>query len=422
MDRIQTRSVVQLRLGTLALLALVGLGFALRLYRLDAQSLWLDEGGTWAEVTRQSWGFLLADLMRPTAAYPLYHLLLKGWIAIVGDSEWALRLPSALAGTALVLVTVLAATEVHRHGKNARYRLILPTLLAAISPYALWHAQDAKVYSLLMLVVALMLWAGLRYCRLQIANYRLRWRSLALVLAISVVSLFVHRLALLPAAGLLLALGITAGRTRPTIRTRFEAPGYWTVPRLVALALFGGALASGVLGVAGLAGSVAPNGWQESGHSAASPLQSVWLNLQHFILDRGDIGGLFGLPLVVWMLPGLLLTVWGFVLLLRDTWRGNLPATLVLCMFAVPLLLFAAALIRTPVYEARYAAVAFPAWLLMCAWPVLQNKEQRTENREQRTENREQRTENRKQKNREQRTENREQRTNDFMADQALRL
>src|SRR6266576_1854084 len=78
-----------------------------RLYRLDAQSLWLDEGGTWSEVTGRTgkgWLALLGELFRKDAAYPLYHILLKAWVTVAGDSEWALRFPSALAGAATVLV------------------------------------------------------------------------------------------------------------------------------------------------------------------------------------------------------------------------------------------------------------------------------------------------------------------------------
>src|SRR5436309_4123915 len=88
-------------------LLLFVIGLALRLYRLGTQSLWLDEGGTWAEVsgrTGKGWSALLGELFSQDAAYPLYHVLLKAWIALAGDSEWALRFPSALAGAATVLV------------------------------------------------------------------------------------------------------------------------------------------------------------------------------------------------------------------------------------------------------------------------------------------------------------------------------
>ena len=332
--------------GTLATLGILLFGLVLRLYRLDAQSLWLDEGGTWSEVTRQSWQFLLADLFRPTAAYPLYHLLVKGWVTLAGDSEWALRLPSALAGAGMVAIIALAARQMGQ-------KPLVAALLAACSPYALWHAQDAKAYSLLMLVVALLLWLGLRTHSSSSPKPQAPSLKLLVILGtLIIISLFVHRLALLPVAGLLLALAIIGGRSH---QTRF------------ALIAGVGATGAGVLGVAGLARSVAANGWQESGHSAASPWQSIWLNLQHFILDRGDIGGFAGVPLVVWMLPGLLLTIWGLALLMRDAWRGDAAATIVASMFVTPLLLFAVALAFTPVYEARYAAVAFPAWVLVVA-------------------------------------------------------
>src|SRR5581483_7790592 len=98
----------------LASALLFAAGLALRVYRLGAQSLWLDEGGTWAEVTGQGWAKLLADLWSTNAAYPLYHLLLKGWVALVGDSEWALRFPSALSGAVAVVAIFFAALELER--------------------------------------------------------------------------------------------------------------------------------------------------------------------------------------------------------------------------------------------------------------------------------------------------------------------
>src|SRR3954451_11201452 len=90
------------------------IGLALRLYRLGAQSLWLDEGGTWVEVTGRTgkgWLALLGVLFSKDAAYPLYHILLKAWVTLAGDSEWALRFPSALAGAVTVTVLYYAALE-----------------------------------------------------------------------------------------------------------------------------------------------------------------------------------------------------------------------------------------------------------------------------------------------------------------------
>src|SRR5438093_1079262 len=88
------------------------LALAARLYQLGAQSLWLDEGSTWMQVTGKGWLALLGELFSKDAAYPLYHLLLKGWIGLAGDSEWALRFPSALAGAAATVAVFLAADEI----------------------------------------------------------------------------------------------------------------------------------------------------------------------------------------------------------------------------------------------------------------------------------------------------------------------
>lgn len=353
------------------------LACALRLYRLGAQSLWLDEGSTWAEVTRRGWGALLADLLQPTAAYPLYHLLLKGWIGLAGDSEWALRFPSALAGAlAVVAMYMLALQSAECRAQSASGRRTndegrttlavnlpssfflhpsscIPPLLFACAPFALWHAQDAKVYSMVMLVAALLMLAVLRALR------HGTWRAWLLAGGLALVALLIHRLMLLPLAGLALACALALQHGRM---------------RMIAGAL---ALVLGAAGAYGLASAVVTNGWQESGHVAAGPLLGLWLTFVHFSLDRGDIGGFLGLPLLVWLAPFLVLTLWGAALLLRDTWRGNTAAMVVLCAFAVPLLLFAVALAFAPIYESRYATVAFPAWIMILARPFLDDGQDR---------------------------------------------
>ena len=91
-------------------IGLVVVALALRLYRLDAQSLWLDEGSTW-QLIGLPWAWQFTDLFNSAAAYPLYHVLLKAWVALFGASEFALRLPSALAGAAAVGAIYWAGRE-----------------------------------------------------------------------------------------------------------------------------------------------------------------------------------------------------------------------------------------------------------------------------------------------------------------------
>jgi mannosyltransferase len=387
------RSVARRHTLAIRCILLFGAALLIRLYRLGSQSLWLDEGGTWAEATGKRWPALLAELWGRDAAYPLYHVLLKGWVGLAGDSEWALRLPSALAGAAAVVAVYLAAAE--RPTTNDQrpttndeaINLQPPTpnpqplvsyplvaaLLFAISPFALWYAQDAKVYSLLMLVVAIELWALLR-------ALRRGGRAWLLLLAVALVSVFVHRLALLAAAGAALAYLIvwptddrrTTNDQRPTTTNRNPQPPTPNphhpspAPR-IAFGLLTATIAA--VGVLGIAAGFSNESRGIGGHIPAGPLEGLWLSLAHFSADRGDVSGMLGLPLVVWMLPCIVLTFWGLGRLLRDVAGRDTAAIVILCMFAAPLILLAAALAITPVYEARYATIAFPAWVLIVAYP-----------------------------------------------------
>jgi 4-amino-4-deoxy-L-arabinose transferase-like glycosyltransferase len=120
----------------------------LRLFRLGHQSLWVDESFSWAsaEIGR-AWttAHLLEDVHGP-----LYSLLLHMWGGVAGDSEWALRLPSALLGVALV--AAIAALAKRWLGPETE---IPSAWLAAGSPFLVWYGQEARNYTLVMLCATL---------------------------------------------------------------------------------------------------------------------------------------------------------------------------------------------------------------------------------------------------------------------------
>jgi mannosyltransferase len=112
---------------------------ALRLYHLDAQSLWNDEGTSVALAQRD-----LATIARH-ASYdihpPLYYFLLHGWVALVGTSEVAVRSLSVVAGVALVAgVWALARRLV---GPVAA---LAAAALAAAAPFQVYYSQEARMY------------------------------------------------------------------------------------------------------------------------------------------------------------------------------------------------------------------------------------------------------------------------------------
>ncbi len=126
--------------------AIVALAFLLRLYRLDGQEIWIDEAFSFYVATTRE--MLRALLIEHTP--PLYYLLLRGWVAVAGSSESALRLLSALAGTLFVAAIIWAGRE-----------LVAPAvglwtgLMAAVAPIHIYYSQEARAYALLTFALAL---------------------------------------------------------------------------------------------------------------------------------------------------------------------------------------------------------------------------------------------------------------------------
>src|SRR5271165_6592175 len=90
------RRIIEPGWRNIALLSIVVIGTWLRFRNLSA-SIWLDEAESW----RQSKGSL-ADLISATAEDnypPLHNLILFAFMKLSGtDTEWVLRMPSALLG------------------------------------------------------------------------------------------------------------------------------------------------------------------------------------------------------------------------------------------------------------------------------------------------------------------------------------
>lgn len=347
-----------------AMLGLFLVALLPRVFGLDAQSLWLDEGSTWQTI-RQSWGRLLLELGSPVSAYPLYHLLLKGWVGLFGDSEWALRLPSALAGAGAVVAICFAAAELQAGTIHTSRRFVFPlvaALLLLTSPFALWYAQEAKVYSLLLMVSTLFLWSLLRVLR---HHTRRAWFIFG---ALALTSVFVHRLAVL----LLIAAWASYLLTTSDRKPRSVVRGQWALLALASLVV----VAAMVLGLRG-------DKSETGAYIPANPLQALWLTFARFSVDRwpGDLRWW-------WLVPWIGLALWGFGFWILDfrLWirsvsskyqKPSLSITkhpeasaILFCFVIIPLVLFLTQLTFTRVYEARYLIVIYPAWVLLLAYPV----------------------------------------------------
>lgn len=115
-----------------------------RLFRLGQPSLWIDESLTWlsAGIGRP---FGSAELFENLHG-PLYVAVLHAWGGLAGDSEFALRLPSAVFGALTVpAMAWLAARWLGRETAAPA------AWLAAGSPFLVWYSQEARNYALLLL-------------------------------------------------------------------------------------------------------------------------------------------------------------------------------------------------------------------------------------------------------------------------------
>lgn len=129
-------------LPKITVILLLWIGFALRLYRLGAESLWYDE-----TVSAFLAGLPPLDLIGHTSRDihpPGYYLLLHFWQALAGSSEFALAFFSLGFG----LLLIAATHRLARHLTGSRAIPLTATLLVALSPYHVWYAQEVRMYTL----------------------------------------------------------------------------------------------------------------------------------------------------------------------------------------------------------------------------------------------------------------------------------
>ena len=130
------------QLASLLMLAVLLLAAAARFHRLDAQSLWYDEGITAAHSARSLTE--LIPLLQVNVHTPAYFVLLAGWTDVAGDSEFALRLPSALFS--ILSVALAYALGARLYGRLAG---VAAAALVALNSFSIGYAQEARMYAML---------------------------------------------------------------------------------------------------------------------------------------------------------------------------------------------------------------------------------------------------------------------------------
>jgi mannosyltransferase len=136
-----------------SVLGLLLLAFAIRVLTLTNQSLWRDEVDALRFATAP-WAELLRTFSLPGWNGPLYFALLRGWIALSGHTELAMRYSSLMWGVlAIPLAHVLARRLASPHVALGCAGLF------ALSPYFIWYSQEVKMYTLVLALATLAIYA-----------------------------------------------------------------------------------------------------------------------------------------------------------------------------------------------------------------------------------------------------------------------
>jgi mannosyltransferase len=144
-----------------ALLFAIVLGaLGLRLFELGVESIWIDE---WSSVVlaRSDVTNILRDRSQSVNP-PLYFLLLHFWTRVFGDSELAIRMPSVVCGAIAVVLGFVVGRDLF-----SRFVGIVTAALLAVSLFHIQHSQDARGYTLMVMLTLLSMLFFLRLSRSQ---------------------------------------------------------------------------------------------------------------------------------------------------------------------------------------------------------------------------------------------------------------
>ncbi len=133
-----------------AMLLLLIAGSILRLYGLGKQPLWNDELDSWWRSRPATVSNIVARVVESDMHPPLYAILLHQTTKYFGDSEFAMRLPSAIAGILSIGALFLLALYLY-----SLKEAVISSLFLAVTWTGVYYSQEARMYSILLLFVLL---------------------------------------------------------------------------------------------------------------------------------------------------------------------------------------------------------------------------------------------------------------------------
>ena len=324
----------------LAVLTLAGLGLRLAVTR----GIWLDEAIS-IHQAHLSLHDMFSNLYYGDRHPPLHHLALWLTIRAFGDSEFAVRLPSLIAGT----LVIPALYELGRELYDRRTGLIAAAF-AAVSPLLIWYSQEVRMYAFVTLFGLLALLTQLRVLR---NGTMLNWAAYILATA---ALLWSHYFGLLLiGVQQLIFVGVIVHRQRNGERIK---------PLVMGFAYSTAVLVMQLVPIVALA----HNQFQSTGAAAGSP-SGTYDALSFYAVVSNMAWALWGYqPNAT---TALLAAMWPLLLLLSLLLlgRGGSRQTLILAAAALApvVLLLGVSVFDRELFEVRYFLLVVPLLLLLIA-------------------------------------------------------
>ena len=336
------------------LAAVLVLGAGLRLYRVGAKSVWLDETAALELAGRPLFGTadggwgpgLLAECARRDTHPPFYYSLLHLWLW-GSDGAARARALSAVLGVAAIGVLYALARRLLGRGPA-----LVASLLLAVSAWQVYFGQEARHYVLSTLLAALSWYFLVRVLEGE-GRRRGRRRGLALANAAGMYTFYYHAFAMVAQLVVLLVLWRRGGR-------RLVAP--WCVWQMIPAALFAfylpvvfGHLAK----LRRLAPSARPGGMGVMDFAATGAQFAAG-----FLAEMREVLSLPGLPVRVGLA---LLALAAIGVGLAGIRRHRAAVAVALGWLLVPLAVTAVFPFKGHIYEPKHLAFAAPALALLPA-------------------------------------------------------
>jgi hypothetical protein len=173
------------RYKQISILLLVGLALFLRIHHLDHESLWMDEirqtsyyGNSLSEIIDNA-----ASQNQPPLDYWIGH-----FVYFLSSSDFAVRLPAALFGTASVVLLVMLISQISAWPIACGFGI-----LSAFMPFNLYYSQEARPYAIAVFLFLCIYWTLNRFLS-TVRKKKLIPASALLILSV----IFLHSRALSP--------------------------------------------------------------------------------------------------------------------------------------------------------------------------------------------------------------------------------